>query len=397
MQFTIGIDIAKTFNYATIIDNSFNQLIEPFKFYNTIEGFEYFISTINKSLSKQDDFSEDSDVLIVMESTGHYQTNFFSYLKALDYKVGIINPIQTDSVRKQHIRKTKNDKVDSFLVAKTALINGTTDTFVDPVELEDLKKLTRLRQSYTFKNSQLKVQLHGLLDLTFPEYPKFFSDTYSNTSLHLLEKCQSASDFAKCDIRTLTNIATSSSRGKTSRKKMEELKELAKSSAGSKDTHGYTYLISLIATELIQHLKTLKELDAEIELIMEKLDSPITTIPGIGNTTGAIILSEIGDISKFDAPKKIVAYAGLDASVNESGNFVGTKNKISKRGSTELRNAFYSSAFIAWQVDPVLNEFYLNLRARGKPHRVAVIAVARKLVNITYSVLKNNKSYEIRQ
>lgn len=129
---------------------------------------------------------------------------------------------------------------------------------------------------------------------------------------------------------------------------MEELKVLAKSSAASKDTHSYTYLISLIASELIQHLKTLKELDAEIELIMGKLDSPITTIPGIGSTTGTVILSEIGDISKFDAPKKIVAYAGLDASVNESGNFVGTKNKISKRGSIELRNAFYSSAFIAW-------------------------------------------------
>lgn len=391
MHFTIGVDIAKEFNYATIIDNSFNQIIEPFKFYNSIEGFELFISTINKSLSNDD------DVLIAMESTGHYHTNFFSYLKAFDYKVSVINPLQTDSIRKQHIRKTKNDKVDAYLVAKTAVIIGAEDTKVDPVELEDLKKLTRFRQSYVFKNSQLKVQLHGLLDLTFPEYPNFFSDAYSNTSLHLLQKCQSASEFATCDIRTLTNIATVASKGKTSRKKMEQLKEIAKSSASSKDTHGYTYLISLIATELIQHIKTLKELDAEIELIMAKLDSPITTIPGIGATTGATILSEIGDISKFDAPKKIVAYAGLDASVNESGNFIGTKNKISKRGSTELRNAFYNAAFIASRTDPVLSEYYHSLRERGKPHRVALVAVARKLVNITYSVLKNNKPYEIRQ
>lgn len=178
---------------------------------------------------------------------------------------------------------------------------------------------------------------------------------------------------------------------------MEELKVLAKSSAASKDTHGYTYLISLIASELIQHLKTLKELDAEIESIMAKLDSPITTIPGIGTITGATILSEIGDISKFDAPKKIVPYVGLDASINESGNFIGTKNKISKRGSSELRNAFYNAAFIASRVDPILNDYYLGLRARGKPHRVTLVAVARKLVNITYSVLKNNKPNEIRQ
>lgn len=153
MHYTIGVDIAKEFNYATIIDNSFNQIIEPFIFYNSIAGFEFFISTINKSLSKHKDYTSDSDVLIAMESTGHYHTNFFSYLKAMDYKVSIINPIQTDSVRKQHIRKTKNDKVDSFLVAKTALINGATDTVIDSVELEDLKKLTRFRQSYVFKNS----------------------------------------------------------------------------------------------------------------------------------------------------------------------------------------------------------------------------------------------------
>ncbi len=118
MHFTIGVDIAKEFNYATMIDNSFNQIIELFKFYNSIESFELFISTINKSLSNDD------DVLIAMKSTGHYHTNFFTYFKAFDYKVSVINPLQTDSIRKQHIRKTKNDKVDSYLVAKTAVIIG---------------------------------------------------------------------------------------------------------------------------------------------------------------------------------------------------------------------------------------------------------------------------------
>lgn len=391
MQYTIGIDIAKDFNFATIIDSSFNQIIKPFKFNNDIDGFEIFISTINKSLSGDD------DILIAMESTGHYHTNLFTYLKAFDYKVSVINPIQTDSIRKQNIRKTKNDKIDSFLVAKTAIIVGAKDTLINPSDIDDLKKLTRFRQSYVFKNSQLKVQMHSLIDLTFPEYSKLFTDMFSNTSLHLLQKFQTAKDFASADIRTLTKILKEHSRGRFGRDKAEELKKLAKSSIASKSTPSYTYLIKLIATDLIEHFKTLKQLDEEINLLMDKLDSPITTIPGVGTTTGAVILSEIGDISKFDVPNKIVAYAGLDASVNESGNFVGTKNKISKRGSTELRSAFYNAAFIASNNDPVLNAYYLKLRSKGKPHRVAIVAVARKLVNITYSVLKNNKPYEIRQ
>ncbi len=282
MQYIIGIDIAKEFNFATIIDFQFNQIIKPFKFNNDISGFEEFIYTINKSLSSD----------------------------------------------------------DYFLVAKTAIIVGATDTFINPTNIDDLKKLTRFRQSYVFKNSQLKVQLHSLLDLTFPEYSKIFTDTFSNTSLHLLKEFQTANDFATCDIRTLTRILKEHSKGRLSRDKAIQIKDTAKLTVASKSSPSYMYLIKLITTDLIEHLKTLKQIDQEIYLIMEKLDSPITTIPRIATTTGAVIISEIGDINKFDAPNKIVAYAGLDASVNESGNFIGTKNKISKRGSTELRSAF---------------------------------------------------------
>ena len=134
----------------------------------------------------------------------------------------------------------------------------------------------------------------------------------------------------------------------------------------------------------------------EIKKLLDKLDSVITTIPGIGPTLGATILSEIGDIKRFNSPVKLVAYAGIDASVTKSGQFEGTHNVMSKRGSPYLRRAIYQAALVAYNNDPVLNAFYHKKRAEGKHHKTCLGAVSRKLCYIIYAVLKANKPYEVR-
>jgi transposase len=124
------------------------------------------------------------------------------------------------------------------------------------------------------------------------------------------------------------------------------------------------------------------------------------TIPGIGKTLGAVILGEIGDIAKFDSPKKLVAFAGIDAIVKQSGEFEGTENRMSKRGSPYLRRALFQAALVACvgkNPDPVLLAFYQKKLAEGKHHNTAVGAVARKLCNIIHSVLTNNRPYEVRK
>lgn len=115
-----------------------------------------------------------------------------------------------------------------------------------------------------------------------------------------------------------------------------------------------------------------QEMEEQISVLLKQTGSYITTIPGIGDTLGAIILSEIGDIHRFDAPNKLVAFAGLDVKVSQSGEFTGTRQKISKRGSPYLRRAIWLAASRAAFCDPILSEYYQGLRARGKHHLTAI-------------------------
>ena len=150
--------------------------------------------------------------------------------------------------------------------------------------------------------------------------------------------------------------------------------------------------------QLIEQLEFLErqvaELEEQIFSLLKQTGSYITTIPGIGDTLGAIILSEIGDIHRFDAPNKLVAFAGLDVRVTQSGEFTGTRQKISKRGSPYLRRAIWLAASRAAFCDPILSEYYQGLRARGKHHLTAVGAVSRKLCNTIYTILKEDRPWQ---
>lgn len=148
--------------------------------------------------------------------------------------------------------------------------------------------------------------------------------------------------------------------------------------------------------EQLAFLETqIKELEEKLSVLLEQAGSYITTIPGIGDTLGAIILSEIGDIHRFSVPGKLVAFAGLDVRVTQSGEFMGTRQKISKRGSPYLRRAIWLAASrAAFFCDPLLSEYYQSLRSRGKHHLTAIGAVSRKLCNIIFSILSENRPYQ---
>lgn len=157
--------------------------------------------------------------------------------------------------------------------------------------------------------------------------------------------------------------------------------------------NSFTFQLKALIEQISFIENQVKETETEISRIMEKLESPITTITGIGNVTGAAIISEIGDISKFDSPRKLVAFAGIDASVTQSGGFEATHNVMSKRGSPYLRKAIFQAALIASFKDPVLSSYYQKKRCEGKHHLTCVGAVSRKMCNIIYAVLKNNEPY----
>ena len=129
----------------------------------------------------------------------------------------------------------------------------------------------------------------------------------------------------------------------------------------------------------------LDEVDAALEDLVSALpDQSLTTIPGIGPVTAAIILGEIGDIHRFASPARLAAYAGIDPTVYESGQFQTREAHMSKRGSLYLRHALWLAAGTARQHDPDLRAYYEKRRAEGKPYGVVMGAICRKLLNRIY-------------
>ena len=388
-MFYCGIDIAKFRHEASVIDSDGKALLDSISFANSKDGCEKVLALFEKlGIST-------NSVVVGMEATGHYWLSVYEHLTELGFEIKVINPIQSDAFRKMYIRQTKNDSKDSFLIAQIMRFGQYSSTTLSDENIISMRQLSRYRLSLVDTCGDCKRRIIALLDQVFPEYDKLFSDTFGVTSTELLLKCPTPEDMLNISSSKLTTLLQKYSRGRFGEMKAAELKAVAKNSFGvsfAKDA--FSFQIKQLMEQLAFVEKQIKELEKQISSLLCQTNQVITTIPGIGETLGAIILSEIGDIHRFDAPNKLVAFAGLDVKVNQSGEFVGTKNKISKRGSPYLRRAIWLAAGVAAFCDPILSEYYQSLRARGKHHLTAVGAVARKLCNIIFVILRDNRPYQ---
>ena len=385
----VGIDIGKNNHVASMMDEKGKVVFKAFSFSNTTDGG-------NALFSKLSSFSSDpSDFEIGMEATGHYWLSVYSFLFEKGFLLHVINPIQTDGWRKgTEIRKRKNDTIDSVLIADLIRYGQFVETRLANEDLFSLRTLTRFRTYLVESISDLKRKVVCILDQVFPEYQSIFSNIFGRTSKEILFQFPSPIDFENISSETLAKLLAQLSRQKVGATKAEQLKAAASSSFGiTFAQNSFTFQLKALIEQISFIENQVKETETEISRIMEKLKSPITTITGIGNVTGAAIISEIGDISKFDSPRKLVAFAGIDASVTQSGEFEATHNVMSKRGSPYLRKAIFQSALVASFKDPVLSAYYQKKRSEGKHHLTCVGAVSRKMCNIIYAVLKNNEPY----
>lgn len=390
IMFYLGIDVGKFSSVATLIDDNGSIIDKSLKFTNSTDGANSLLELINSYIL------DSSNLAIAMESTGHYWLSIFSFLAEKDFSISIINPIQIKSFRKSFtIRKVKNDFVDSILIANYLRIFNSNNFSLPNEKLIELKQLCRHRHFLVGNISDLKRKSIAVLDRVFPEYQKIFSDTFGTTSLELLSKCPTPEDIVCIDTQKLCDILSTVSRGRINYDKVSNIQNIAKKSFGIKFAlDGFSFELKQLIAQ-IQFLESqLKDLENEINSIYLTFNCYLSTIPGISNTLAAIILSEIGDINKFSSPAKLVAFAGIDPSVNQSGEFLGTENTISKRGSPFLRRALFLAAFVAENNNPTLKTYYQKKIKEGKHHYVATGAVARKLAFIAYGVLKEHRPFK---
>lgn len=383
----IGIDIAKSTHFASAVNSDGEVLINPFSFENSKNGFNLFLSKIKN-------FQID-DCLIGLESTGHYGDNLVCFLHPKGFKIGLINPIQTDSLRSSNIRKTKNDKIDTFLIAKCIQLGNYSLVQEKDINIIKLRTLCRFRFDIIKTQTTLKTQLTCCLDLLFPELVNFFKgNLHLKTSYALLSKYPSPKRICSARINTLTKLISSNSRGRYSYNEAVKLKALAKDSIGI-DNPAIEIQVQCIINQLALIKEQICSIDKNIKDIMDSINSTILTIPGIGYTLGAVILSEIGDINRFSNPTKLLAYAGLDPSVRQSGNFNAMTTRISKRGSRHLRYAIHRASFVIVYNNDVFYEYYTTKRSKGKSHNNALGHVSNKLVRVIFKLLTENIPFNL--
>lgn len=388
LLFYVGIDIAKHNHEASIIDSNGLLLCESISFTNSQKGCEKLLALLERFSVKAD------NCIIGMEATGHYWLSVYSYLLELGFDLKVINPIQSDAFRKMYIRQTKNDSKDSFIIAQIMRFGQFSSSSLSDENIMALCQLSRYRLFLVDDCSDWKRKVICLLDQVFPEYSRLFSDTFGVTSKELLLKYPTPDDMLSISTTKLSKFISKCSHGRYGRLKAEEIQNAAQNSFGIKFvSNAFSFQIRQMVEQIKFIEKQLEELEIEIANLLVQTNQVIISIPGIGNILGAIIIGEIGDISRFDSASKLVAYAGLDVRVNQSGQFTGTQMKISKKGSPYLRRAIWTAANRAAFIDPVLSEYYQSLRARGKHHLTAVGAVARKMCNIIFAVLRDDKPY----
>lgn len=378
MIYYVGIDISKYKHDFCIISNTGEVIVENSSFENNKKGFQFFLDQL-KPYNK-------SEVQIAFEATGHYSMNLELFLIDQEYSFMKMNPLVIHQFLKaRSLRRTKTDKADCLTIANYLMSVPYEPNSYLLYNIYTLKSLCRSREQLIKERSKFYVLLTNELDATFPELKPFFNNSLSATLLYVLEKYTNKEHISLMrDFDSISKV----SHGKFSYAKFAKLKELAKNSVGHHDKN--TDLLISTYVSIIKYFNDkIDPIDKQISTIIKELNPRMLSIPGLGEISAATILSEYGDISNFSSPNKMLAFAGLEPSIIQSGTSE-TNGKMVKHGSAHLRYSIMNSAMIILRYSPTFYDYYLKKRSEGKCHRVALSHVCKKLIRIIYTLEKRN-------
>lgn len=384
----VGIDVAKDKHDCFILSSEGEVLEDVFTIPNNAEGFDTLFQTIRRCTRPAD------KIKVGLEATGHYSYNILGFLLSKGLHTFVINPLHTNLYRKSlSLRKTKTDRVDARTIATMLMSDVDLKSYSDiSYHSEGLKSLTRYRFDKVKDRARLKTSISRLVCILFPELEKLVPTLHMTSVYALLSEFPGAKQIAPAHLTRLTNLLHEASKGRYGREKATQIRDAARNSIGS--------VMPAKSLELKHTIRLIGELDAqiddieeEINAIMDKVHSPITTIPGIGTRMGAMILAEVGDFSNFDSPDKILAYAGLSPSTYQSGQMTNCYSHMEKRGSRYLRYAIFNATKYVCHWDPTFAAYLAKKRAEGKHYNVAISLAAKKLVRLIYALERSQQPY----
>jgi len=384
----VGIDVAKDKHDCFITNTDGEVLFKSFTITNNLDGFDELYQKIE---SVMEDVSK---VKVGLEATGHYSYNLLGYLLDKGLPTYVINPLHTNLYRKSlSLRQTKTDKVDAHTIASMLMSDVNLKSYSDTsYHNEELKSLTRYRFDKVKERAQLKQSISRLVCILFPELEKLVPTLHQNSVYELLYEFPGAKYLANAHLTRLSNLVETASKGHYTKDTAITFREVARTSIGSN--------MPAKSLELKHTIKLIREIDAEIEeieneikIIMDEINSPILSIPGISYRMGAMIIAEIGDFSKFDSPDKILAFAGMSPSTYQSGQLDNCYARMEKRGSRYLRYALYNATAYVCFWDPTFKAYLTKKRSEGKHYYVALSHATKKLIRVIYQLESSGQQY----
>lgn len=388
----VGIDVSKDSSSSRGLDRK-GQSCFSFSFHMDSKGFSELLKAIK---SHCEDLSE---VIVAMESTGCYHINLFAFLISKGIKTVIINPLLISNFSKLSLRKTKTDKKDALTIAQFLLVHKDSISQISlSQDVQDLRDLARERESLTVLTSSIKNDIKRILQTTFPEL-ETLCDVFSQTMLYFLEEFPSARLIKAAKPQAIAKAFEHSDKRKRISVSSGEIVKAAKESVASMSPAKELILPGKISTVL--HLeKRLDEITKALtdfckSIMIEDL-AIITSIKGINTKTAAPFLAEIGNINDYSSYKKLIAFAGIDPTIHQSGKFQG-KSTISKRGNRHLRRVIFLMAKHVSRDNLFFRAYYLKRRKEGLSFKEAILATAHKLIRVIFAMLSNRTYFFVKE
>lgn len=397
MNPVIGLDIAKGESQGQAFLDKGQPFGKSFTVYHTQEGLEAFHSFL-KLVEKE----SNQQPSIILESTGHYHLPVTRFLEEHNYLFVVVNPILSYQAKKSSsLRKVKTDAVDAYALCELFYKEDFEHHKTRGVQLLNLRNLTRQHDAVTGLYIQIKLQFQAVLDQVFPEYKGVFGDLHSVVSLKTLLEFPTSDAVLRAGKAKISEKIASICTRRSERWAMDKAEALLAAAERNpfRQAPFQSHLITLemYVSMLLHHREHLTALEKQMDALANEIEEYqiIQSIPGIGEKIAATIISEIGEIDRFNHPKKLVAFAGVDPSVHISGKFTATINRITKRGSSRLRHTLFLAVLCSLRRSgsKKMKAFYDKKIAEGKPHKVAMIACVNKLLHWVFALLRRKEPF----
>ena len=397
MNPVVGLDVAKGESQVQAFLDKSKPFGKSYSMKHTREDLDRFIGFLHEI-----EVMTGQMPIVILESTGHYHSPVIQCLEENEVLYILLNPIISYQAKRSSLRKVKTDAVDAYQLCMLYYKEDFEPHKKRGIQLLNLRNLSRQQEIVTNMYVEAKLQFHTILDQVFPEYRKVFGDLYSKVSLLMLKKYPTSEDVITAGESKLAESVLEFCPRRSSLWALDKAKKLMDSAARNPFQKvvysSHVINLQMYIEMLFQYQGHLSELEVRIVTLADELEDYkiVQSIPGIGEKIAATIISEIGEIERFNHPKKLVAFAGVDPSVHSSGKFTATTNRITKRGSSRLRHALYLAVLcgIRSSRNNKLKEFYDKKKSEGKPAKVAIVACINKLLHWIYALLNSKETFQ---